>query len=447
MNEETPHPVVDPAPLRTWEAYEGHIDRQLREHPPTNANVPGLRCKRSSYFDPITRNLKTHIQFRSSEFDRLADGLAPLFMPSGQNGNETTWPSLVPMIQSSIYTPWPTVLTIKERPFEGVLETGLPSYTMSMEDRLAREKSFTKGLFNGEYDDAIHRTTLSGPFRHRYERTLESLFEEARRRPVCLQITTVRESRMGSASITHTIGAILFEKGSRIVVAIYDPIYHFRPTSWYVWPVQQAYCFFKAWGAAFNKPIEILNLGEYCVKSPKGVHCLQYSIDAAYCTSFVLQFFYLYLKAGCPTTEDGLKHAVTASFLVPPTELRRDPCRATNEFRLRTISFLMATLLHTFPLSKVSSTNKIQLLYQLHSIRTTLQRETGIEILPPRLQDYPALVNYEKTYGTRDPFVIVLDSPPVSPRGGGTRRQYRHRSYRASKNARTRSKWSGRIRA
>jgi hypothetical protein len=95
-----------------------------------------------------------------------------------------------------------------------------------------------------------------------------------------------------------------------------------------------------------NIPITIYNLSsKFCVINPeKGIHCVQYIIDANYCSFYSLYFLYLYAKHDFPKTLEGIKPVIEETFVDKPIEIKRNPCKATNKFRLVIMSFILTVL-------------------------------------------------------------------------------------------------------
>lgn len=130
----------------------------------------------------------------------------------------------------------------------------------------------------------------------------------------------------------------------KMVIGIYDSMYFKRKDKGYIWSVEYASIVLHILFATVECPVEIINLSEFCLRGPKGIHCPQYTINAEYCYMYSLYFLYVYAKLGMPRDMEGLQRVVKGTFIVEPDELKRQPCEATNQFRIRMMGFIITVL-------------------------------------------------------------------------------------------------------
>ena len=93
--------------------------------------------------------------------------------------------------------------------------------------------------------------------------------------------------RPGDTSLFHAISLIFYyDDSNKLICGIYDPMYHERENTNYVWAVNAVYLRLKY---DLKDEITIYNLSQkFCHVSKKGLHCIQYTINAEYCSMFSL---------------------------------------------------------------------------------------------------------------------------------------------------------------
>jgi len=165
----------------------------------------------------------------------------------------------------------------------------------------------------------------------------------------CDQNKTVCSICYGKTKFVNHAVAIIFWKDeeNKYSCGIYDPMYYERESGNYTSVVNLIYVILKLLSIKQqNINLTILNLSKFCVNDPlKGIHCSQYIIDAGYCRMYSLYFLFLYAKKGFSKNLDIIKTVVEETFIADnPIELKRNPCKATNKFRLVMMSFILTIL-------------------------------------------------------------------------------------------------------
>lgn len=145
--------------------------------------------------------------------------------------------------------------------------------------------------------------------------------------------------------------SILFWKEKEIYHSlVYDPVYFVREGKSYLKAMKHVEDAIKEFPKNTTKPINIQfhNLSEkFCIRSPvqsSWVHCVQYIMNAEYCSIYCLYFLLMYAKNNCPRDDNGLRKVVYDSYIVNPTELTRDAYIQTNKFRIVMMSFMLSVL-------------------------------------------------------------------------------------------------------
>jgi hypothetical protein len=395
-------PDLRPAPIETWIDEETYIREQLEVSPVPNTNLKGMQCSiQREGLGGLSKEPK--LTYEYSEFNLFSDYVKRVYRKSKLPQFRTSWPSMVSLFESDLCIQWPSMLSINSTLMILILSQVKKTFAFPRNNSISnhgqysrKEAEFTRLLFQGAFDDQLQkefhheRDSLSGLLA-RYTPTFRDLLAAARSgTPVCIQ------SAIEDGKYYHAVALLLFVANDQLTLAVYDPNYTIRTTSLYLWPTNTVYCFFKLLATQESIPLQFLNLSDLCIHSPKGVHCLQYIIDAEYCTIFVLYFFYCFLKLGCPTTVEGLKEVVDATFIVPPTELTRNPCKATNTFRILIMNFLLSVLVRSYPFHsdtyqlpngpvKLLTTDSQNVLGDITNTVTEFQKEYNISLLTPDL--------------------------------------------------------------
>lgn len=151
-------------------------------------------------------------------------------------------------------------------------------------------------------------------------------------------------------NITHGVAIIFWkdEISKEYFCGIYDPMYYERKDSSYTLIVNTMYIMIRLLSINKEIKLKILNLSKlFCINDErKGIHCVQYIIDAQYCSIYSLYFLFLYAKANFPKDLNDIKKVVHNTFISEnPIDIKRNPCKKTNEFRLVMMSFILTVLL------------------------------------------------------------------------------------------------------
>lgn len=347
-------------------SYDDFIKSQLAEV--KNENVVGVRCDRIVKMNNQQRPL---ITYQGSEFNRFSDYIKdynesnPSFTKVFQDTDQCIFFNKFLMISD-----WPIMIDIEKKKkllddeFMSIYsKTNLSKAFLNAEqrtlefDRIRKETdklkevaeeikrtfnipNYSRKLFNGDYDDTIN--AMENVFDND-----KGLFVDIQKaaetgKKVCVLTKVKRIPQL------HTVATIFWYRDGKLTCAMYDPIYNSRDeknsTKNYLWALNVLYYNLKL--AYRGTPIDIINLSlKYCVtKEGKGLRCPQYYIDAEYCTMFSLYFLFCYAKNGGPDSDEGLKKTVDDSYIVSPSELAREPCIASNKFRLVSLSFILTVL-------------------------------------------------------------------------------------------------------
>ena len=321
---------LQPKTIPEFVEYDNFIRTQLASV--TNANINGLECRtdrtgritfNDSNFGQLHRYIKSYYQDYKTVSSVPTDTFLRIFDNTDLNGIFFNKSLTLHAKRAS------TAMTS----IEGVKEIG-------EDDDIMESIELSKRLFNKELDSVIKVDEDSAKqVTTRYSTIIDILNLAKGGKPVCV-LTYV-----SNGNIFHGIAIIVWYKDSEYYCGIYDPLYYERSTEGYIYAVNTAYILFKQIAIINKLIINIYNLSEmFCVKSKKGTHCIQYTIDTEYCAMYSLYFIFLYAKHNFPTNLTDIKPVVEATFIVTPNEIKRNPCKATNTFRFVFMSFILTCL-------------------------------------------------------------------------------------------------------
>lgn len=327
-------------PLETWIAYDDYVRANVAEVEPTN--IHGVRClktrknRRPSFnTTPNTGPVEYHITYRDSEFDSLSNAAKRMYRDVFVHMRN----------QIHVIPAMPSLTTVfQDTDTAHFFPTYLPFWALPLVNKIPSKLIHTwngaQELFAGRHDALIAETL--GPLPS-YAEILGRILEKASTKTVCLL------NHLTIAGMAHMIANVCWIEDGTLHVGLYDPMMYVRKGQGYLWALTSAYCLWKTI-CRDTVPVQIHNLSAYCLQTAEEeFHCAQYRIDAEYCQMYSLYFLFLYAKHRCPHTEEGLRAVVRDTFIVPPEELVRNPCEASNRFRLVMIAFIATVILFASP--------------------------------------------------------------------------------------------------
>ena len=178
----------------------------------------------------------------------------------------------------------------------------------------------------------------------------------------------------------HAMSMICFKKDGVYNLCIYDPMYYYKPEKIpekeYKYALECAYITYYLLAKKHGVPIKLVSLSELCPKKGTGQHCVQYMINAEYCSMYSLYFLYLYAKAGYPTELADIQPVVDQTFMIPePVKLTRAVCSSTNIFKVKMMSFMLTVLLLFVDTAEYMGVIK--------ELANTLETASGFKYVPP----------------------------------------------------------------
>ncbi len=381
--------------LAEFETYEAYLVKQINSMEKRNENVKGLTCSIEE------ANGRKQIDYRGSKFDRvsryikLTYGLSPhIFNPEV--------PSFVRIFKDipNAYC-LPVNLFFTASPVSQALElANLPDNNNNA--KIDFEAIDQDKIFAMAGDDIIQK---------RFAKQIPAIQD------MLTQCKDDGKTVLGQAlafkfpNQLHMIAFVgWYDKGKeKMIIGIYDSIYYERgPENNYRWAMNFARISFRLLFATLGCPVETMNLSEFCLRGPKGLHCPQYTINAEYCSMYSLYFLYVYAKLGMPREEAGLRRAVNDAFIVEPGELKRNPCEATNRFRLQTMGFILTVIV-------LYGINDDSVVSGVKSILDDVYDEgRGVQLIHPELH-------------------AILDASVPANHEGGRRRSTRRRSKKRAR--------------
>jgi hypothetical protein len=316
---------LSPRPLAFWIEQEAFLQKQLKDTPvPVAANIAGLEC--------FVENGR--ITFQESNFSRLSSNTKTMRMRVNKlTGDVPSYTQLLADQQDFFY------------PFF-VMTPGKPLY--DLKDTLALKHTDPidlDGLYRGDYDDTLATIEHTG---EKTKRLLDQMrtnllprihsFED-NGKPLCVYFFHTYSFEL------HALAGIFWKKGGVVYAGFYDTIYYKRKKIGYDQFLGSIYI---VWEKLFREAgirSKILNLSQLCIRTEKGRHCVQYVMDAEYCSIYVFYFFYLYAKHKYPTNMEDIKKVIREAYVVEPAHLKRGACKYTNQFALTLTQFAMNTIL------------------------------------------------------------------------------------------------------
>jgi hypothetical protein len=338
---------LSPKPLSFWVEQEAFLQNQLKEKPaPNNVNVPGLESKKSD---------DGRITFRGSAFQRLSSntykmredvkkltGDVPSYTQLLADQQDYFYPYFVMIpgdLDSKLFAKLRELRHKEEEEQERIAGKPLSEFSYSL------GRFNENALYRGDYNDLIdeivtdeRENLLLGHIRNNLLPRILSL--ENNGRPLCVYFFNINKYNS-----LHALGGIFWKKDGVVQIGLYDTIYferHGTVVSEYISTI------YIAWKLLFREvgvPYHIVNLSKLCLETAKGIHCIQYVMDAQYCSIYVFYFFYLYAKHNYPTDIEDIKKVIYETYVVNPENLTRDAHKYTNIFRLTLIHFAMNTIL------------------------------------------------------------------------------------------------------
>jgi hypothetical protein len=314
------NPVIN-YPIDKWTEKLDFIKEQIDTKGVNNSNIAGLQCTRR------TNNGSEKITFRGSEFDFFS----PYF--KSLKPTETSSQSFI-----NIFTSTPEHIFYKNT-LEFSMRSSARLIPASIKSRVTSNKlnnNIKSTIASLEQDDL---ESISANFIELNRQFIEiyNLCKEGK--TVC----ALNYSKYHD--MYHATASVFWWENNNLHCGIYDPIYYTRETSNYIWAINTFAATMHLVGHNNKIPIKIHNFSEMCHITDRGIHCAQYLIDTEYCMVYALYFIYLYAAQGFPKTADGIQSVINSTFISDPNELKRNPCQATNRFRLIIMAFTMNAIL------------------------------------------------------------------------------------------------------
>jgi len=334
------NPDLIPKSVEEFNEYDRFIKSQLESvESVENTNIVGLECKRN-----INRSTGLEkISFNNSVFDGLNyfiklyyGHLNPRHNPRNIIHSDTSFVSIFRNDKENGYF-LPKSIMFTNNAANDIYKKG--------ENKTIAPIEYSHRLFNGHFDDMII-PELSVDLSEKNDYYIP-IFKEicdrsyGENKSVCF-LSYVLNVGTG---LFHAIAIVFWFSDRIFYCGIYDPMYYEREDNNYLWAVNSVYITFRALSKKLGIPLTIYNLSSmFCIRNEKGSHCVQYVIDAEYCSMYSLYFLYLYAKHNFPKRVEALEPVVKGTFIDTPEEIKRNPCKATNKFRLVMMSFILTVL-------------------------------------------------------------------------------------------------------
>lgn len=317
-----------PKPLRFWIEQEAFLEAQLAAKPvPSESNVKGLECLRDE---------KGRITFTESAFEVLSTNTKRMRSAVVQiNKKVPSYTQLLADCQEYFY---PYFVVNPGR----VLNDFKVTHDLETVD--------LDKLYAGQFDTQIQKGEFITPragavleeLKGRLLARLAALEDGGK--PLCVYFFHI------NAIERHGLAGIFWKKDGVLHAGFYDTLYYIRGENVNDAFLAPLYITFQhLFSNADIGPYKILNLSNYCLTTNAAKkHCVQYVMDAEYCSIYVFYFFYLYAKHGFPTHLEGegsISQVIKETYVVDPVKLRRDRCAETNRFRMVLVQFAMNTIL------------------------------------------------------------------------------------------------------
>ncbi len=350
--------------IAEWAAYEKFIDDQLTDV--GNDNVKGLECGMND----------NKVNYRKSQFNNvLSSGIKEMYKDqmSADVADIPRLPFFTNVFKDTKAYFLPYALKIRSNETTYLMDVKYKPEETEMIDIFA-------GKYDAEYDKFLE---LRNPKNIEYLEKQSPYFLELLRiadeRPVlCVCFWSM------PPLIFHAIALICFKKDNKYHFCVYDPMYYYRPKQTsvkeYDFALNCAYINYYLLAKMHNIPLQIDNLSQLCPSTEKGKHCVQYIMNAEYCSMFSLYFLYLYAKAGCPSDLSEIQPIIEATFMSSdPGKMNRKVCAETNKFKIKITSFMLSVL-------ALFLQDKKDFLGIVYSLASDLKSHNGITYLHPDLE-------------------------------------------------------------
>ncbi len=367
--------LLDPIighPIDKWISKLQFVKEQIETKGLNNTNIHGLQC-----------HMKGTITYDDSYFSSYSSILKAL---KGGSRNSTSSPSFIQIFKSDDPS---IVFYSKTLEFPGhqllnFSRNNNNNYTYSDESNNANVNVDTS-YFNNIMREKLNSNTTNSIIK-RYKETLQRLKSELNTQFVeiynlCKEGKTVCAlNYIDIGSTYHAVANIFWCVDDILYSCIYDPLYYIRKKKSYLIGLEVFIENINILGKIHEIPTYIINFSDQCHYDPqKGIHCPQYVIDAEYCMVYSLYFIYLYAAHGFPKEQEGVQQVINDTFISDPAELKRNPCKATNKFRLIMMAFIMNVVL--------CLTDSPITIYYLISKYNTIKHD-GYDLLDKETYDY-----------------------------------------------------------
>jgi hypothetical protein len=317
---------LKPIPLASWVAEERRFREQLVRREPGKGDIPGIKCRRSE-------NGK-YINYSQSEYEGLSSAIKEMRKGFSERMDVPAYTQLFSDHKDKFYPYFVSCSSSLYNDFVSAHER----LSITVPDLYNKRYDVEIGVFASELDE---RDLV--PYAH-----FVPIFKQlgAASGPLCVSIVY----RDRASATIHTLAAVFWKEEGRYFGGFYDPLYFYRADDkQYIKPICAMYITFQILFQKYvGAPITLVNLSQFCLTTSKGVHCVQYMLDAEYCTIYSFYFFYMYARHGFPTNFVGhhsLPKVVHDTFIVRPADLQRGPCVATNHATLTLIHFALNLML------------------------------------------------------------------------------------------------------
>lgn len=340
--------------IHEWIAFEQHIDAELAKVAlEEGKNIEGLEC--------LVYGEK--IKYQHSPFSNvLSPSLKQMYKDAGLPGQKKFF-TCVFEDDKAFFLEYAHIIA------------GARLYVDAI--ALSRvEGPIVEPLFQGHFNKAIDEAFVAEEKMREYIEYHTPVFREVIEKASVKPTLYVDFVSIAWMRLKHALAIICFLKDDVFNICIYDPMYYYRgPGNSYDTSLTNAYCHYYLLGKASGIPVNIINLSAFCPETPKGRHCVQYQIDADYCSMYCLYLLYLYAKNGYPRESADLKNVVDQTFIVSPLNLTRQVCVKTNIFKIKMMSFM----LHVCIL--YSKENFPEFYPKFIQIAKTLSASTGLQLV------------------------------------------------------------------
>ena len=345
---------IEQKSIEDFVEYESYITRQLDAV--DNSNIPFMKCKinkdKESGLEKIT--------YYQSEFNTFNGFLQA--MGKNPKSRQPTDESESKWRQLNFYDDSLTQVFMNKYKdgyfypqlvkFNGNVHYSLSSVVHGNSGTNNTEEiEFCNNIFNNKYNehytDAFIKQTLGSEYSSNINNHyINSIYEYCK---TGTSVCGLNNVIFYIERIEHTIAMVFWSQDKQLHCGIYDPMYYERENVNYTKPIAAACIIIQILCKHNSIPLTIYNLSKlFCVKNEKGYHCIQYAIDAEYCPLYSLYFTYLYGKHGFPKNIEGLRAVVNETFISSPMNVKRNPCIATNKFRLVFMSFILTVFTIAF---------------------------------------------------------------------------------------------------